>query len=137
MYRREDVEDLDVILSNAALGTQVENRAIVGSVHIFGEGKDVDLLVLVPEDAYLGEVAADVSDKGWKCDNRTIYESEESNWFSARKGKYNLLLTRSADFYAAFILAADICQGLAKRGVLIYEDRDSRVLIHKLCRGDA
>lgn len=137
MLSREQVGDLDTILSYAALGVQIENRALVGSVHIFGTGKDIDLLVLVPEHCDLGEVAAEVDEKGWRCDNRTVYESEESNWFSARKGYYNLLLTRSKEFYDAFVLAADICQGLAKIGTLVYEDREARVLIHKLCRGDA
>ena len=113
----------------------LEKSCIIGSCFIFGEGQDVDILCLRHAEAHLPEDAADLRLKGWAVNGGKEYPIQ-SAWFAARKGAANVLVTTDSEFYAAMWGAAKVCKFLYDSDLLLKEDRDTRVGIHRTLTGE-
>lgn len=113
---------------------KVETHTFIGSALIFGEGNDVDILLLVNRD--LLECHDDLKERGWATPGSEFYSMDEDNWFSARKGVVNLLVTDSQEHYDHMAMGALICYNLNKAGRLPRDDKDMRVIIHRTLTGE-
>lgn len=107
---------------------------LIGSCFIYGEGKDVDILILVGGDFAEKHDALEIA--GWVIPECESYRMDEDNWFSARKGLVNLLVTNSAEHYNAMFMGAKISKALADAGKLPKDDKWMRVIIHRALTGE-
>lgn len=112
------------------IGLPVKRHQIIGSCYIFGEGKDVDILVEVSD---IEEWHHVLSDEGW--DMADGYENIDG-WFAARKGDLNLLVCEDEEHYCNMLGAAWVCRALYLNGQLTPQDKDTRVLIHRALTGE-
>lgn len=107
-----------------------QRSAVIGTVFIFGEGNDVDILVETDGKLDLDEVCQELMSRDWEINGGSGYEVN-GDWFSAREGDRNLIITDCCHFYNAMLGGATVCKMLAERGKLDRQDRDTRVLIHR------
>lgn len=103
-------------------------QMVTGSVHFFGEGRDVDILLHVDD---LDTWAMALEEAGW----RVAIEYDINKWFACRKGLVNLLVC-GEDHFRAMAAAARVCKKLADLGILKPEDRALRVAVHRAATGE-
>lgn len=98
---------------------------MVGSHAIYGEGKDIDYIVLVGN---LLDWVANSDD--WEHDGGYIADSAE--FVSLRKGKFNLIVTDKTWLFESFIAATDMMRMLEH--VVPQSDKVKRVMLYELVR---
>lgn len=87
---------------------------LVGSTFIKGEGNDIDILVQVKD---LDKAESVAIQAGYRKDGGSCCEFE--TWSSLKLGKVNLLLCHDPEYYDRWVMAAEACQFLHKRGVTL------------------
>lgn len=97
--------------------------AAVGSTYILGQGADIDILVLVPNRF---QFANRMEKDGWVLEGAAHYP--DNDFTSVRQGKYNVLITSDASWFARFKTAAEVCKALR------LEDKEQRILVHSIVR---
>jgi hypothetical protein len=109
-------------------------QRMVGSCYMFGRGQDIDIMMLVRGDLF--EHHDNLKERGWRTPTPEFYSMDEDNWFSAKRGVYNLLVTTSEEHYEAMAKGSDVCKALADAGKLDPADKDMRILIHRVMTGE-
>lgn len=94
---------------------------MVGSHAIYGEGKDVDYIVLV------GNMHNWCAESGWEHGG---YSNQDSEFISLRKGKLNLIVTDRTWLFEAFVTATNMMRMLAH--VVPQSDKAKRVMLCEL-----
>lgn len=95
------------LLSNLA---DVKKYALIGSAMYLPDPNDIDFAVLIDGDDAV-KFATDLEDSGWgMCGD---YDTgKDALWCAIRKGKINLMITRSQDFYDKYLAAMEVCKAL-------------------------
>lgn len=118
------LKDLDPLLEDniaALLGVLRMDVHLVGSTYALGEGKDIDVVALVPDKVDAQEV---IEKAGYQ---HTGHDSgEEDNFTTFRKGDVNLMLTESKKFQDDFLTSTEVVK------YLNLTNRDERVGVHRI-----
>lgn len=113
LYRMADIEQFELIGSASYLPEQAE---------------DIDFAVLLK--TYGPEIHEFVHDRvaeGWhNCGGD--YDTNGQEWCAIRKGKLNLMLTQSMDFFAGYLRATEVCKALN------LTKKDDRILVCSIVR---
>ena len=110
----EDLKDPDV----GYLG-----HAGIGSYHAFGEGNDMDFVVLVDD----GHAAVDALEElGFTNSQNSEYVNFNDEFVAMRRGAVNLMVTPSQQFYADSVKAFLVCK------VLKLHEKGDRIRVHQI-----
>lgn len=112
------------------VASEMLDATLVGSTHIHGFGRDLDLLVLVKRPDRGQSLVIRFTHPDWQYGGSSPKAGEQ--WCSWKKGEINLLLTDNPVYFAAWVTAADVCRLLAVRGILKPDDKDMRVAVHRV-----
>jgi hypothetical protein len=122
MARAEDAANFADFLPADLAGAR---HHINGSVAIFGQGADVDVVVEAPYRP--AQYLADLVDNGWVYDGEAYGDPE---FLAVRRGPVNLILCTSTR-YTSFMAALAACCVLSREGALIASDKPARVAIYE------
>jgi len=129
----EALEDGKLVMDMMALDFMAySNVYVVGSSFICGEGKDSDILILVPfiDSNDWQQVYVDYFEsKGYKVDGNLLYGGE---FVSMKNGRINILLTEYPIFFDRWVAAAHVCRyidDLMPKGKM---SRKVRVDVHQI-----
>lgn len=112
--------------------------AHTGSGYIWGEGKDIDVLVdfgYNQEDWLEGMKLLDLA--GYKVKHDHEYDGIPAELFYFARhpmNGYNMIVSHGRDRYQAMVTARDVCKELAKHGRITPDDKLARVVIHRIIR---
>lgn len=111
------------------------SMSLAGSVAVNGHGNDVDVVLEADSDFTLEGIAYLLREAGWEVTDAELYRGVGSDgWFSAKKGKWNLLV--SEDYVARlWEQSTNVC--CAVRDMLGRDlNRDERVHLHRAVWGE-
>jgi hypothetical protein len=99
------------------------NHSGIGSYHAFGEGNDMDFVVLVDD----GHAALDVLlELDFTRSENSDYDDFNDDFVAIRRGKVNLMVTPSQQFYDDSVKAFLVCK------VLKLHNKGDRIRVHQL-----
>lgn len=125
-FSKSDYDFLPWLLSvSPELHESVKSAALVGSTYIYGQGVDIDVLVLVDSE----HLISSWQHPEWKYGGSTPKSGD--GWGSWKKGEVNLLLTHSEDYFNKWLTAADVCKYLFhKRSIVL--SKEERIAVHAM-----
>ena len=103
---------------------------LVGSTYIYGQGNDIDILVLLDSN---GVGVDELRLPGWVYGGSTPKSGD--GWCSWKQGDINLLVTEDQTYFNSWVTAAEVCKYLfLKRGVVL--DKPDRIAVHAIIMDD-
>ena len=105
---------------------------LVGSIYIYGQGNDIDILVLLDRDIPMCPSVNSLMLPGWVYGGSTPKSGER--WCSWKQGDINLLVTADQKYFNDWVTAAEVCKYLALRGVKL--EKPDRIAVHAIIMDD-
>lgn len=111
------------------------NMSLAGSVAVNGHGNDIDVVLEANSDFTLEGIADLLRAAGWEVTDAELYRGVDSDgWFSAKKGKWNLLVSEDyvARLWEQSTLVCSAVRIMAGRDL----NKDERVFLHRAVWGE-
>ena len=105
---------------------------LVGSTYIYGQGNDIDILVLLNTAAPTYTSIETLVLPGWVYGGSTPKSGD--GWCSWKQGDINLLVTDDETYFNAWVTAAEVCKYIALRGVKL--EKPDRIAVHAIIMDD-
>ena len=123
---------LETIVREASedLSLRAKRIELVGSTYIYGEGNDIDILILLDS---TGGSIEELRLPGWEYGGSTPKSGDK--WCSWKQGHINLLVTGDETYFNAWVTAAEVCKYLfLKRSIVL--DKPERIAVHAIIMDD-